>query len=249
MGLVGAGGAIFTVPLFGQVLGHGAKSAFVEALAVTGAIAAVSGAWAARRGLVDWPRAAVFAAAGIVGAQAAAPVAVRLDARVQVWLFASVAAAAAWRMWGATAAAEGTDALPGSGSASGEATRGGVRLRSVATGCAIGALTSLVGVGGGFVLIPALAIVERLPMAIAVGTSMVVIAVNASAGIVGQWIHATPDGAAFDATAVAITAACGIAGSFAGAGLQRRLPQAFLRRAFAVALVAAGAWMVLRAQK
>ena len=54
MGLVGAGGAIFTVPIFGIVLGHAPKAAFIEALAVTGGIALVSGLIAARRGLVDW---------------------------------------------------------------------------------------------------------------------------------------------------------------------------------------------------
>ena len=50
LGLVGAGGAIFTVPVFGVVLGHPSKSAFLEALAVTGTVAASSGAWSALRG-------------------------------------------------------------------------------------------------------------------------------------------------------------------------------------------------------
>ena len=76
MGLVGAGGAIFTVPVFGVVLGHPSKSAFLEALAVTGTVAASSGAWSALRGRVDWQRVVIFGGAGIVGSQLAAPVAV-----------------------------------------------------------------------------------------------------------------------------------------------------------------------------
>ena len=99
MGLVGAGGAIFTVPIFGIVLGHAPKAAFIEALAVTGGIALVSGLIAARRGLVDWRCVLIFGSAGIVGTQLATPIAVRMNPTVQVLLFALVAVVAAWRMW------------------------------------------------------------------------------------------------------------------------------------------------------
>ena len=239
MGLVGAGGAIFTVPVFGVVLGHPPKSAFLEALSVTGTVAASSGAWSALRGRVDWQRVVIFGGAGIVGSQLAAPVAVRMDPRLQVALFTAVAFVAAYRMWASSARA---------GSPAERVARPhGIPWKSLAWGTAIGALTSLVGVGGGFVLIPALVLLEGLPMPTAVGTSLVVISINAAGGIFGQWLNGAADGIPFDVRAAAIMSACGVAGSFAGGAIQHRIPQVALRRIFAVLLAAAGAWLGVRA--
>lgn len=240
MGLLGAGGAIFTVPVFGAVLGHAPKDAFLEALAVTGAIAAASAVSAALRGSVDLRRAATFAGAGIVGSQAAAPLAVRMDPRVQVSMFALVAGFAAWRMWGSG------DPSPAGSSRSGAGT-GRPSWASLGLGAAIGALTSILGVGGGFLLIPAFVVRERLPMAVAVGTSLAVIAVNSAAGLVGQWWSGGFAGSGFDATSVAVTAGFGLVGSVAGARIAHRLPQRGVRRAFAVLLALVGGWMAFRA--
>jgi uncharacterized membrane protein YfcA len=239
MGLVGAGGAIFTVPVFGVVLGHPAKSAFLEALAVTGTVAASSGAWSALRGRVDWQRVVIFGGAGIVGSQLAAPVAVRMDPRLQMLLFTAVAFVAAYRMWGSSA---------GAASPPRTAVRAhGIPWKSVGWGTVIGALTSLIGVGGGFILIPTLVLLEGLSMSTAIGTSLVVICINAAAGIFGQWLNGAAEGVPFDVRSTAIVAACGVVGSFAGGALQHRIPQVALRRAFAVLLAACGAWLALRA--
>jgi len=237
MGLLGAGGAIFTVPVFGALLGHAPKDAFLEALAVTGAIAAVSAVLAAGR--VDRRRALLFAGAGIVGTQAAAPVAVRMDARVQVVLFAMVAGFAAWRMW---SSASGKSPPTASVEA---APRGGT-AGTLLLGFAIGMLTSVLGVGGGFLLIPALVLREGLAMPVAVGTSLAVIAVNSTAGLLGQWWSGGFAASGFDLGAVGTTAGFGLLGSWAGARLAGRLPQATVRRAFAVLLALVAAWMASR---
>lgn len=238
MGLVGAGGAIFTVPVFGVVLGHPSKSAFLEALAVTGTVAASSGAWSALRGRVDWQRVVVFGGAGIVGSQLAAPVAVRMEPRLQVLLFTLVAFVAAYRMWGSSAGNK--EPAPK------DVRAPGIPWKSLAWGTAIGALTSLIGVGGGFILIPTLVLLEGLPMPNAIGTSLVVIFINAAAGLFGQWLNGAAEGVPFDVRATAIVAACGVVGSFAGGALQHRIPQVALRRIFAVLLAAAGAWLAVR---
>jgi uncharacterized membrane protein YfcA len=239
MGLVGAGGAIFTVPVFGTLLGHGTKDAIAEALAVTGCIAAGSGAIAGVRGMVDWGRVVSFGAAGIVGAQVAAPVAVRMAASLQVAMFAVVAGYAAWRMWGS---AGGASVVAGHGSAEGRR----AWWKPYVIGGVIGMLTSVLGVGGGFLLIPALAVLEGLPMPRAVATSLVVIAINASAGIAGLWLNGGLDGGTFHGRPVAIVAGCGVAGSVVGAAIQRRVPQAALRRVFAVLLLAVTVVMVVK---
>ena len=257
MGLVGAGGAIFTVPIFGIVLGHAPKAAFIEALAVTGGIALASGLLAARRGLVDWRCVLIFGSAGIVGTQLATPIAVRMNPTVQVLLFALVALVAAWRMWKSGRDTEAPEEVgpatdsnapiePGV-SASGatgsllmlESSRGWP-VRSLAIGTGIGALTAILGVGGGFILIPALVVVERMPMRIAVGTSLTVIVINATAGLLGQWWSGGWAQVHVDVATVAITTAGGIVGSMFGGALARRIPPSVLRSMFALLLVIAG---------
>ena len=257
MGLVGAGGAIFTVPIFGIVLGHAPKAAFIEALAVTGGIALVSGLIAARRGLVDWRCVLIFGSAGIVGTQLATPIAVRMNPTVQVLLFALVAVVAAWRMWKSgrdTEAPEDvgpaidSNATIEPGVVAGGATDSlllressrGWPVRSLAIGTGIGALTAILGVGGGFILIPALVVVERMPMRIAVGTSLTVIVINATAGLLGQWWSGGSAQVHVDVATVSITIAGGIVGSMFGGALARRIPPSVLRSTFALLLVIAG---------
>lgn len=242
MGLVGAGGAIFTVPIFGVVLGHAPKAAFIEALVVTGGIALVSALIAARRGLVDWRCVLIFGSSGVVGTQMATPLAVRINPTVQVLLFAFVAVFAAWRMWKSS---NGNDTEVAGGATAGSAlltkeSASGWPTRSLAIGTGIGALTALLGVGGGFILIPALVVVERMPMRIAVGTSLTIIVINATAGLLGQWWSGGFGQVHVDLQAVGITVAGGIVGSMFGGVAARRIPQAALRRTFAILLVVAG---------
>ena len=257
MGLVGAGGAIFTVPIFGIVLGHAPKAAFIEALAVTGGIALASGLIAARRGLVDWRCVLIFGSAGIVGTQLATPIAVRMNPTVQVLLFALVAVVAAWRMWKSGRDGESPEDVGlandsnapveprvlASGATDSLLVRESSRgwpVRSLAIGTGIGALTAILGVGGGFILIPALVMVERMPMRIAVGTSLTVIVINATAGLLGQWWSGGCAQVHIDVATVAITVAGGIVGSMFGGALARRIPPSVLRSMFALLLVIAG---------
>ena len=235
MGLVGAGGAVFTVPIFGVLLGHEPKASILEALAVTGGIAAFTALLAARRRSVDARRAVILSVAGIAGTQVAAPVAVRMPGSVQVAMFVALALAVAGRMW---ASGEPAAAPP----ATGRRTAAG----TAAVGFAVGMLTSILGVGGGFMLTPALVLWERLPMPRAVGTSLAVITVNAAAGLAGQWWYGAFEQVAFDGRAVAVTAAFGAAGSVIGARIAGRLPQRTVRRTFAVLLAAAGAALAVQ---
>ncbi|MEY3022053.1 MAG: hypothetical protein RIS86_1251 [Planctomycetota bacterium] len=243
LGLVGAGGAILSMPIFAVVLGHGVGAAALEALAVTGVIALVSAVRNALVGRVDYARAAAFALPGIAGAWMGGPLAKSLDPRVQAALFSALSLVAAWRMLATApqaAATAGRDADGGAGRASPRTI-----LLSAACGSTIGVLTSVLGVGGGFLLVPALVLVTRAEMPIAVGTSLAVIAVNAAAGLAS---HAQADGAfgSIAWTPVAIVAACGIAGSLAGGRLGARLSQRALRRVFAALLVAVAALVLWR---
>jgi uncharacterized membrane protein YfcA len=145
--------------------------------------------------------------------------------------FAALMVVAAVRMLRGQPETGGSCALPG----------GGVNWRSclpktVAAGAAVGFLTGLFGVGGGFLIVPALVLLLGLPMTAAVGTSLVVIVLNSVAGFV-----AYVGGVHIDYAVTAAFAGSAIVGSLAAGRLAHRLPAERLRRWFAylVLLVAA----------
>ncbi|HEU0015014.1 MAG TPA: sulfite exporter TauE/SafE family protein [Longimicrobium sp.] len=226
LGLLGGGGSILTVPVFVYVLGFGAKQAIAMSLAVVGAtsLAGALGHW--RAGNVRPRVALVFGALAMVGAYAGARLSVYFSGNAQLLLFAAVmliAAAFMFRGRGAEAP------LP-----TGGADRRRVPLaRMMVPGVAVGVVTGLLGVGGGFMIVPALVLLARVPMKQAVGTSLLIIAMNSAAGFAAylgrvridwEWIGAF--------TLVAI---CGVA---AGTHLVRYVSQERLRRGFAAFLVA-----------
>jgi uncharacterized membrane protein YfcA len=100
---------------------------------------------------------------------------------------------------------------------------------TIASGASVGLLTGFLGVGGGFLIVPALVMLVGLPMRQAVGTSLVVIAMNSLAGLLG---HLT--GATFDMALIMTFVATGFIGAFAGARLGRILKPDHLRTSFAV---------------
>jgi hypothetical protein len=119
------------------------------------------------------------------------------------------------------------------------------RIAVVAGGAGVGVLSGLVGVGGGFLIVPALVLLAGVPMASAIGTSLAVIALNAFSGF-GKYLGVLErDGFALDWHVLLSIAAVGIAGSYAGHRLGRRLPQATLRRLFGWFLVAMGMFVAV----
>lgn len=239
LGLIGAGGAILSMPIFSLVLGHPLGVAVLEALAVTGVIAAFSGARAAMARQVDGSRLLAFLVPGMIGAWLGGPIGAWLPDRIQAYLFAALALVAAWRMVATASAAEPTDA---------PAARRDAKVFAVAAaiGLAVGVLTAVIGVGGGFLLIPALVLVARLPMKRAIGTSLVLIAANSAVAFASNAVQGRENFAAIEWKPVAIVAACGIAGSVAGSTLSARLPAKALKRVFAAILVLVAASVAIR---
>ncbi len=229
LGLIGAGGAILSMPIFVLVLGHGTQVAILEALLVTGVIAAFSATRNALAKSVDYARAAAFAGPGLVGAWLGGPLGKSLDDRTQAALFAALALFAAWRL---------LRPQPDDPSADGaKPLRGRALATALATGFAIGVLTAVLGVGGGFLLVPALVLVARIPIKLAVGTSLVVIAVNSGVAYASNAWSSPESVEGIAWSAVAIVAGFGIAGSLVGTRLSTRLPAPMLRKTFAGVLV------------
>jgi len=236
LGTLGGGGSILTVPILVYVVGYDPKAAIGMSLAVVGVTSAVGAIGHRRRGNVRLGRAAIFAASGVVGTLAGTRLATLVTGTVQLTLFAVVMLLAAGFMLRGSRA-------PAGAAAGGAAPTPPPRpfLLTATDGLVIGMLTGLVGVGGGFLIVPALVLLGRLPMHHAVGTSLAVIAINALTGFVGYLDQITVDwGFMLGFTA------CAVAGILAGSRLAGRLPAPTLRRAFAIFLLLTGSFMLYR---
>ena len=234
LGLLGSGGSILTVPVLVYLAGEPDKVAIAESLAIVGAIAAVGALPYARQKLVDWHSVLYFGVPGIAGTYGGAALSTYVSGAVQLALFAIVMLIAAVLMFrgGRTTDADAPAARQPLWKIAGE-------------GLIVGVLTGLVGVGGGFLIVPALVLLGGLSMRLAVGTSLLIIAAKSAAGF---WKYLDVlDGAGLhvDWRLIGLFAAIGIAGSFVGNALSHRVPQAQLKRGFAVFLVVMGAFILV----
>lgn len=223
LGLLGGGGSILTVPILVYVLGFDAKAAIALSLPVVGvtSLVGVMGHW--RAGNVNLRIALLFGTIAMLAAFLGARLSRELTGTVQLIILGVVMLGAAFAM------------LRGRPEGDPDAERRPLPL-ILGSGFAVGMLTGLVGVGGGFLAVPALVLLARAPMKQAVGTSLLVIVMNSAAGFAGYigqveipWGFMT----AFTGAAVL--------GILVGTRLVHRVPQAQLRRAFAVFLVAMAA--------
>lgn len=227
LGLLGGGGSILTVPVFVYVLGFGAKEAIVMSLGVVGTVSLVGSVSHWRNGNVNLRMALLFGVFAMGGAYLGAHLARYLSGGVQMVLFAVVILAAATFM------------LNGHGNAQRRGTHSLPLLATGLVGVAVGVLTGLVGVGGGFLIVPALVLLARVPMKQAVGTSLMVIAMNSAAALSGYMGQVEVDWAF-----MAGFATTAIAGILLGSWLLRFVPQHALQRTFAIFLLVMGGFIL-----
>lgn len=174
LGVLGGGGSILTVPLLAYVAGMDAKQAIATSLLVVGTTSAVGAISHARAGRVRWRVALIFGAAGMAGAYLGGLLARFIPGTLLLIGFALMMVATAIAMLRGrknVESADGGDPLP--------------VIKVLAEGLVVGLVTGLVGAGGGFLVVPALVLLGGLPMPMAVGTSLVVIAMKSFAGLAG----------------------------------------------------------------
>jgi uncharacterized protein len=222
MGLLGGGGSILTVPIFVYAAGLDPKTAVAASLpvvALTSASAAVAH-W--RLGNVQVRTALIYGATAAVGSFIGAKLASYLSGATQLILLAIVMFGAAARMLSRETIDHADIQKPARGSFA--------TLIPVALG--VGMLTGIVGVGGGFMIVPTLVILCKLPMRLAIGTSLMVIAMNTASGAAGY-----AGTVSIPWNVVLVFSAVAIVGSLAASRWSSRLPQATLRKGFGALLV------------
>lgn len=216
LGLLGGGGSILTVPLLAYVAGMDAKQAIATSLLVVGVTSAIGAISHARTGRVQWRTGLIFGGAGMVGAYVGGVLARFIPGSVLLIGFAAMMIATAIAMLRGRKNIDASD--------------GGHHLpvpKIIAEGLVVGLVTGLVGAGGGFLVVPALALLGGLPMPIAVGTSLIVIAMKSFAGLGGYLSSVQINWT----VALAVTAAA-VVGALLGARMTAMVNPETLRKAF-----------------
>jgi len=216
LGLLGGGGSILTVPLLAYVARVDPRHAIAMSLLVVGATSVIAVVNHARAGRVSWRVALPFGVTAMAGAYGGGLVAQFVPDKVLMVAFAVIMLVAGVAML------QRRDPANDHGSASPLAV-----VRIGLLGVAVGVISGLVGAGGGFLLVPALALLAGLPMPIAVGTSLVVISMQSFAGLAGHLSSVQIDWRL--ATFVTLSAAIG---ALIGGRLVALVDPATLRRAF-----------------
>lgn len=237
LGLLGGGGSILAVPALVYGVGESVPQAVTASLFIVGVSSGV-GAWPrARAGQVRWPVAAVFGAAGIGTAFAGTTVNHLMSAQVLLLTFAALMVIVAARMLWGRVEPRGACAAP-----DGRVNWKGCLPKTIAVGAAVGFLTGLFGVGGGFIVVPALALLLGLEMTTAIGTSLVVIVINSAAGLAAHLQRTTVDWSVALLFAGAALVAALLAGRF-GAHIDADR----LRRWFALLIIAVAVFVAVEA--
>ncbi|WP_354697360.1 hypothetical protein DSM112329_02984 [Paraconexibacter sp. AEG42_29] len=233
IGMLGGGGAILTVPVLVYALGQDVHTATTTSLLVV-ALASGVGAWGqARHECVCWKHTSAFAPTALAGTVAGTALNQLVGATALLLLFAGLMLAAALATWNNGAAATegviGTQCPPVQ------------RTRVILAGLGVGFLTGFLGVGGGFVIVPVLAVLLAMPMRGAIGTSLSIVTIVSACGLAAHLVS----GSTIDfGIAVPLAAGC-IAGAVAGPQFGRRVSAQHLAHGFAALLILVAGYVLI----
>ncbi|MGH8281200.1 MAG: sulfite exporter TauE/SafE family protein [Gammaproteobacteria bacterium] len=233
LGLLGSGGSILTVPVLLYLVHMPDKLAIASSLGIVGGISfagAIPYAW---QRLVQWRFVLLFGIPDMAGAWAGAWIGEFLPGALQLLIFAAVMLTAAIVMLRQPALNPDSAARHAA-------------WKIVLSGLGVGVIVGTVGVGGGFLIVPALVILGRLMMRQAVATSLVIIMLAAFTGFIRHLLSLSAHAQHVDWRIIGLFIIVGALGSFAGHQISEHIPQNLLRKLFGVFLILMGMYIVLR---
>lgn len=231
LGLLGGGGSILTLPILRYALGMPAREAIAVSLFIVGATSVAALIPHARRKNVEWTTGATFGVAGMVGAYLAGRFSKYLPPTLLLLGFGLMMLATGFAMLRRRSALKSKPVEDGGRT---------LRLaKIVGEGLVVGAVTGMVGAGGGFLVVPALVLLGKLPMQTAVGTSLLVIAMKSFAGFAG-FAGYTP----IDWAITLPVAAAAVVGSLGGSALAARVSARALQSSFGWFVIAMAFFML-----
>ncbi len=246
LGLTGGGGGIFAVPLLVYGLSLPVHEAVGVSLAAVGVTALVGAVHRFHRGETDVRTGVIFAIAGMIGAPLGSRLSLLLPESILMLLFGGLMVVVAVRMWqnsSRTAEQDDSQRFVCQRDERGRPTLGPrcIVLLS-ALGIATGVLSGMFGVGGGFVIVPALVLIGGLPIHTAVATSLMVIFLISVSGVTSY----VSGGETISWALTSMFAVGGIAGMYFGLRLSVRLSGPSLQRIFAAAVVVVAGFILVK---
>lgn len=236
LGLLGGGGSILTVPMLVYLLNVEPKTAIVTSFVVVGISSLMALIPHARRRSVCWKSGLFFGLSGMLGAFAGGRLAAHFSSDLLMTLFGLISLSTGLLMLRRNKGQVDADSNIAPASVCPLKVP---YLRVLFDGFFVGGLTGMVGVGGGFLIVPALTLLVGLPMHGAVGTSLLIIVMNALAGFAGFSQHAE-----LDMSLTMIVMAGALVGSGLGAVISGYIKPAWLRRGFGVMVVGVGIYVL-----
>ena len=227
LGLFGSGGTLIAMPTLHFLLHVPARSAIAMAFGIIAMTAAIATFHYWRRGAVDLRVAALFGLFGIGGAYLGARLGALIPAAIHLTLFATIMYYSAHRLLFSDTRADETSLSSDH------------PIRIAAYGLGIGTFAGTVGVGGGFLIVPALILLWRLPVKRAVGTSLVAVTANSLAGFAGYVTTV-----AINYPIMAVFATSAVFGTFAGSALHRYLPEKTVKLALGLFLATIATYII-----
>ncbi len=237
VGMLGGGGSVLAVPLLVYLLDQSVEQATTASLLVVAAGSLAGGLGHARAGRVCWRHAGTFTAAALPGIVVGTIAGNTISANALLAAFALVMLAAAQATWRkAEEPQEPDEGWDGGGACP------PLRLpRDLVAGLAVGFLTGFFGVGGGFLIVPTLAVALAFTMRTAIGTSLIIIT---STSLLGFLVHLLA-GRTFDTGIASVMAAACVVGALVGAVLASHVPQRTLGRAFAALVTGVAVYLLV----
>jgi uncharacterized protein len=233
LGLLGSGGSILTVPVLVYLVGQDEKVAIAGSLFIVGSIALAGSLQFIRAGFINWRSVATFGLPGMAGTYLGAALAAYVSGLTQLALFAVVMLLASYLMLRPIKLTEGSHTPRAMWKIAGD-------------GLVVGIITGLVGVGGGFLIVPALVLLGGLSMHHAVATSLVIIALKSFSGFYKYLDVLSEQDLSRDWPVLWLITVLGIAGSIVGSRLARRVHQDRLKRWFGYFLIVMGIYILAR---
>lgn len=230
LGLIGSGGSILTIPVLVFILDRPEKLAVSESLAIIAIIAIAAVIPYALRKQIDWRSVFYFGLPGIFGASFGAWGSYFISGWFQLILFSFAVMGAASFMLFAP--------LPQEKLASHSYTKLNIAIK----GALAGSLAGLIGMGGGFLIVPTLVIFCQLSMPMAIGTSLVIIVINATTGFIEHLVILELLKIHVSWFTIVLISSTGILGSIVGALLSKNIHPALLKKIFGCSLLLIAAY-------
>ncbi len=239
LGMLGSGGSAITVPVLVYLVGHGAKESIAESMAIVGLISIAAAIPYAKARQIDWRSVWFFGIPGMFGTFVGAWLGGIASDATQLVVFGGVLLLAAYSMLRKPKGGAADESEDSAGNSS-PAWKIGIE------GSIVGIVTGFVGVGGGFLIVPALVLLGNLPMRLAIGTSLVIIAVKSAVGFAKYEHYLLSHNTSVDLQTIVVFALVGVLGSVIGRAINARMNQRVLRRVFACFLILLGGFVIVR---